>query len=322
VFYLLKIFVFLVSVVAAAGGAYHLIFFKSENIYTSFWYGVAIMFVFSGLVYLWFSLYRKHKANNSWDVRLRFLGYLLAGLPALIYILIVVQQTYHLVQAKIFTSQTVINEYQEQPIIWQGFDSPVGIRISLTLDYPLVLPGYMRYPKLVMGKMGSEIPADLDRAYWKYCSEPVVDDSSCLTTPIWPVKDYPVLPEESPAVLSFDLYPSNLYYMENNNRVCLKKRNPYSEVSFVGLDKIVLWHFLGNKHKLDLTNLLTSTVREKSLLLKDIDLVQKMYRNAESGAFLAAGYQGCEIKRAIPFTSESECFCKESTENNEPKALE
>ncbi len=320
-FYLLKIFAFLVSVVAAAGGAYHLILFKNENIYTSFWYGVGIMFIFSGLVYLWFSLYRKHEAKNVWDIRLRFLGYFVTGLPALIYILIVVQQTYRLVQVKIFTSQTVISEYQEQPIIWQGFDSPVGIRISITLDYPMALPGYMRYPKLVMGKMGSEIPVDLDRAYWKYCSEPVVDESSCLTTPIWPVKDFPVLPENSPSELSFDLFPSNLYYMENENRVCLKKRNPYSEVSFVGLDKIVLWHLIGNNHKLELTEMLTTTVREKSKLLKDIDLVQKIYRNAESGAFLAAGYQGCEIKRAIPFTSETECFCKENTENNEPKKV-
>ena len=168
-----------------------------------------------------------------------------------------------------------------------------------------------------MGKKGETIPVDLDRAYWQYCSEPVVADSSCLTTPIWPMKPFSELAEESPTSITFDLYPSNLYYVEGANKACLKKRNPYSDVSFVGLEKIALWHFLGDEHKLEMTDILTTTIRKDSAILKDIELVQKMYRNAESGAFLAAGYQGCEVKKAIPFTEETECFCKDNKQNND-----
>lgn len=316
-FYFFKIVLFLFSSVAALGGIYHLLFFKNESVLVSFMYGVGIMLIYSGLVFLWYRLYRIHKTNNLWDIRLRFIGYIVTAIPAIVYVLIVFQQTYHLIQAKIFTSKTAISEYREEVIEWQGFDGPTGIRITITLDHPLSMPGHFRYPKLVMGKKGVTLPADIDRAYWQFCGEPVVDGSSCLTTPIWPMKPFPELAEESPSSITFELYPSNLYYAESENKICLKRRNPYSEVSFVGLDTIALWHFLGNKHKLDMTEILTNTVRKKSTILKDIELVQKMYRNAESGAFLAAGYQGCVAKKAIPFTDETECFCKENNQNKE-----
>lgn len=316
-FYFLKIILFLFSSVAALGGIYHLLFFKSESVLVSFMYGIGIMFVFSLLVFLWYRLYLLHKTDSLWDNRLRIAGYVVTGVPAVVFVFIVFQQTYYLVQAKIFTSKTVISEYQEEAIKWQGFDSPTGLRITLSLDHPMSLPGHFRSPKIIMGKNGEALPEDIGRAYWQLCREPVAEDSSCLTAPIWPMKPFLELAEESPTSLTFELFPSNLYYIESENKICLRKRNPYSEASFVGLKKIALWHFLGNKHKLELTEILNDTIRKESTILNDIELVQKMYRNAESGSFLAAGYQGCEIKKAIPFTDETECFCKESNQDNE-----
>lgn len=315
-FYFIKVIIFLFSVVAALGGIYHLLFFKNENVIVSFMYGVGIMLIFSGLVFLWYQLYRIHKAIKPWDVYLRLIGYIVTAVPAIVYVLIVFQQTWYLIQAKIFISKTVISDYQEEAIEWRGFDSPTGLRITITLDHPISLSGYLRSPKLIMGKKGVNIPKDLDRAYWQFCGEPVVDDSSCLTAPIWPMKPFPELSEDAPTILTFELFPSNLYYIESENKVCLRKRNPYSEVSFVGLDTVALWHFLGNEHKLEMTEILTNTIRKKSTILKDIEFVQKMYRNAESGAFLAAGYQGCEVRKAILFTDETECFCRDSNQDD------
>lgn len=215
---------------------------------------------------------------------------------------------------------TVISAYKEEAITWHGFDSPTGLKITLTLDHPVSIPGHFRYPKIIMGKNGESLPKDIDSAYWKYCGKPVLEDSSCLTTPIWPMKPFPKLAEDGPTTVTFELFPSNMYYIENENKVCVRRRNPYSDTSFVGLNKIALLHFLGNEHKLEMTKILTETIRKESKILKDIEVVQKIYRNAESGSFLAAGYQGCEIKKAIPFTDEAECFCKEPVKKPEKES--
>jgi len=314
--YFIKIILFLLSIVASLGGVYHILFFRSDSIYISFAYAISIMIIFVGLLVVWRLLYKRYEADKYWDVRLKYAGYVATTIPAVAFIGLALQQTHYLIQAKLFTSQTEVSKYQEESIKWNGFDTANGLRISITLDHPVTPPGYFHYPKIIMGKNGESIPEDPERAYWKFCAEPVIDSSSCLTSPVWPMKPFPVLSEKSPSTVTFELYPSNLYYVESENRVCLKKRSPYSEVSFVGLNTVALWHYLAGDHKLDMSGLMTETIRKESKVLKDIDLVQKMYRNAESGAFLAAGYQGCEIKKAVPFTNETECFCKDSQPND------
>jgi len=314
-----RVLFFIVIIICAGAGALAgLLYYKIELTSRAVLHSGGALF-FVGLLFWWYRVHKKSKPLTSNGYRLYIIGLVIVVLPLAYYLWIGLSSGYRATRLAIFDKGFSVVGYQEMPIEWEGFDNPVGLRITLELDYPFQPDGYFRYPKILLGTI--QVSSALDapaESYWQFCSEPVINDTVCLTYPLWPIHSFPevVAAENSKAQLTYELYPSNLYYRESSNRLCLKRRFPYGRADFGGSEFAILWHLVTPDKSIDLSQRLSDAVAQQSQLMRDRDAVQTWYQGLQSETILAAGYQTCQVKKAILFSEEVECFCRQKDQNN------
>lgn len=307
----------LIIVCTGAGALTGLLYYKIELTSRAVLHGGGAL-VFIGLLFWWYMVHKKSKPLTSSGYRLYIIGLVIVAVPLMYYLWIGLSSGYRAVRLAIFDNGFSVASYQEMPIEWEGFDSPVGLRITLELDLPFQPDGFFRYPKLLLGNMNVssalDTPAD---SYWQFCSEPVTDDTVCMTYPLWPIHSFPEImeTEDLKTQLVYELYPSNLYYRESLNRLCLKRRFPYGRTDFYSTEVAILWHMVTPDKSIDLSQRLSDAIAQHSKLLRDSDVVQAWYQGLQSETILAAGYQTCQVKEAILFSEDVECYCRPEDEN-------
>lgn len=266
--------------------------------------------VLAGTLYLWRRFMSTNKSAAGVDIKFWWkAGLLVLGLPLIYYTFMGSKGVFHIAQLAMFERSVKIENYREELVKWPGFEQAVGLRITFDLVYPYVINGKLYHPKILVGDQALSAMGDAQKAYWDFCADPYKQDTACLSYPVWPMRALPELTSAERLTLSYDLYPSNLYHLENQANVCLRKRYPYGKQEFLTGEVGFLWP-LGNSHRhIQLGALLESVMKEKSEALRSAETMKNLFSNMQSQGLLGAGYQSCEIKQAIRFPEESGCFC-------------
>jgi len=273
-----------------------------------FYFGGALFFLV--LFYGWFWLYRREQGEQARGKALYYLGVAVIVAPFAYYLYHGLLGSVQAARIAIYTDSLAITNYQESLIAWPGIEAPVGVRLEFDLQHRLHPPGYFRSPRLLIGDQARGPLANAAQAYWEYCTEPLVDGIACMMAPLWPISSQPALAQGNVTHLSFDIYPSNLYYFESPDRLCLRRRFPYAKAGVEGEAAAALWHFAAGNENIELSQLLSDTLDNHSQLFTELKDVRPMFARFQYEALEAAGYEACEIKNAIRFSDQGECFCR------------
>ncbi|MDH5634180.1 MAG: hypothetical protein OEZ10_14510 [Gammaproteobacteria bacterium] len=317
-----RILFFLFQLVLLAGAGLGAMMFRApeQAMHTGFYLAVATALVL--VLYAWFRIHPRSAPLKGEAFYLFLSGVIVTSLPLLYYLATGGFGLYKIVQFRLFESGASITAYEESPVNLPGFAQPVGVKMTLTLSHSVNPGGWIRNPRIVIagsspldgtgktepdGKAGSSIPAE---AYWDFCQAPIVEGAGCFTQPIWPIRDYPVLSDSGTTVLSYEIYPSNLYYVdEKRTRICLRSRAPYEGVTPVG-GLVVHWHLAYNEQLLNIAGLLEDRIREQSAFFRNTEGIKWSYSSLQSEDVIQAGYQPCAAMDAIRFSEETECYCR------------
>lgn len=268
-----------------------------------------------GTFYLWRNYLNHNKLAGDINIKAwSKAGMFVLGMPFIYYTLMGGKGLYHMSQLAIFEQGMKIENYQEDLVKWPGFENPVGLRLKFDLVYPYAIDGKLHHPKILIGDQAltaAELPG---KSYWDFCSDPVTKNTGCISYPVWPIRKLPELASGGRMTLTYELYPSNLYHLEDQSRVCLRKRFPYGKSEFLTGEITMLWP-LANPHRhIQLGVMLEAMLKDKSEILRSAETVKSLFDSVQSQGFFGAGYQSCDVKRAIRFPEESECFCAPSGE--------
>lgn len=266
--------------------------------------------LFGALAFFWLRIHGRGEVRNVGERRMYRAGLFLTLSPLLYFFWVGGSAVLDSAQLYTFSRSIEIENYRETPILWDGFDSPVGLRITMDVSYPFQVDGHFRPPKVVTGISAQAVKEGGNEKYWDYCVEVARDGLGCLTSPLWPNPAFDILDSESVTTVAYELYPANLYYRESNDKVCLRKRYPYAQAVRNTGDMAAMWHFSNSERNIVLDDRLESVIRDTDSMLKDEKVVAQWYLNMQSKSFLAAGYQSCQINTAIRFSDEAECFCR------------
>lgn len=299
---------------------------RPENIVHGLIY-IAGAIIFAVTLYLWFRMHPRSEWLHAAGNRLFIAGVVITTVPLLYYGFAGTYGLLKVSQLALFQNMVRIAAYEEQPIVWEGFEYPVGVRVSIKLDYPFNPGGWIRYPRIAIpgesvlskGQESEAVENTLpDPArYWEKCQTPLVEGEGCFTQPIWPIGKYPELTSESMGELVFDLYPSNLNYLESPNRLCIRERSPYAGIK-VAAAPVVYWHLVYNNELFDIAPILQAAIVEKSSFFTSAEAIEGAYAGIQSSDLAVAGFQSCQIVKAIRHSEESECFCKDEPQSAKP----
>lgn len=304
----LKIVVFILICAAVVLAALGVVLFPVREPGTAALRAFLAILLFAGLAYTWYRLNRRVPTEPQFYVA----GLVLVLLPLAWFLFSAGTNGYVYGKILLFDRQLSLENYSEEPIVWDGFDGPVGLRVQLELKHPVAIEGYLRNPKLLLGNAAVPALETPRKSYWSYCSEPVKDLVSCLTAPLWPMREFPALADAESTLITYELYPSNLFYLESPQRLCLKTRQPYITGNFEVQSVTALWHLVGSGRDVDLSRRFSRLLQAQSAALKDGEQVEQWLLRMQSGSLLAAGYENCEIKQAIRYNEETECYCRSS----------
>ena len=325
-----RMFFTMQCVLLLVAGMGTLLSMRPENIVHGLLY-LAGAIIFAVMLTFWFRMHPRSEGLPAAGNRLFIAGVVITTLPLLYYGFAGIYGVYKVSQLALFQNMVRIASYEEQPIVWEGFEHPVGVRVSIKLDYPFNPGGWIRYPRIAIpgeSVLSEEQPADdvenilTDPArYWDKCQQPLVEGEGCFTQPIWPIGKYPELTSESMGELVFDLYPSNLNYLESGNRLCIRERSPYAGVK-VAVAPVVYWHLVYNDELFDIAPILQAAILDKSSFFTNAGAIEGAYAGIQSSDLVVAGFQNCQIKKAIQHSEESECFCKDEPQSTSPESSE
>jgi len=306
-----RIIFFLLLLLSLAAGAIGGLMYANTGLVERSVVHAGGMVFFGVILYGWYTVHQKSKPLSSGGNQLYITGLVVIVLPLLYYLWVGGYGIYLMTRLAIYENSFSISQYEESPIVWEGFDQPVGLKITLTLDHPFSAKGDYRYPKLILGNQQGKVLLEAPgESYWKFCDKPVIDDSVCMTYPLWPIQPYPeVVDDQGAQKITYELYPSNLYHRESNKRLCLKRRLPYGRLAVSLAEPVALWQLAHPEKTIDLSERLTAVLVEQSAILKNVDMIQQWFQGMQSDTLLAAGYQSCEVSSAIRFTEDVECFC-------------
>lgn len=268
----------------------------------------------------WFRMHPRNENAPAAGVKLFYAGVVITTIPLVYFAIAASFGIYKFSQIALFKNMVKIVSYEEEPITWEGFEHPVGIRIKIGLEYPFYPGGWIRHPRIsVPGttvlsdeKAGAdnEDKAVVASHYWQLCQASVFEGDGCFTQPIWPIEKYPELPDTGKAEIVYELYPSNINYLVSRRKVCLRERSPYAGVK-VGQPVTVYWHLAYNDEIYDIGPVLQEAIIAQSEFFKSVASLEGAYASVQSNEFVIAGYQNCQIKTAIRYSEESECFCRD-----------
>ena len=218
-----------------------------------------------------------------------------------------------------------IKNFKETPIVWSGFDGPVGIRLDFDLLHPKINGSMMR-PIIWMGpqkKMRLDWTYNFDRFYLYDGAYPGENANTQLRLSVAP---FPVAPyrsdrlDGSPAPRkTFELYPTTISGIESSSKLCLKI-NSYSlptadkknALFHDGENLSAAWFIAGSSNlEVDLSELLTEKLRNRSFLQNNPEEWIKIHKRWEPDSLLNAGYQECNIlPKDLDRKSGKQCYCR------------
>jgi hypothetical protein len=91
------------------------------------------------------------------DLLKAILGWFVLAIPSIAYLMAATALVLAMISGDRLSSQAVIENFREEPILWDGFEGPVGWRISFDLLHPEDASGLIVPPEIRMGP-AVEIP--------------------------------------------------------------------------------------------------------------------------------------------------------------------
>ena len=218
-----------------------------------------------------------------------------------------------------------IENFTETPIVWPGFDGPVGIRFDFDLLHPKLNANV--FPPTIW--MGPQKKMQLDWLYnfdLYYLYEGVYPGRNSNTQlrlggvllPVAPRGsgrlDGPIAPRRS-----YELFPTTVNLLENPSKLCLKI-NSYSlptadkkiAIFNDGENLSAVWYIAGSSNlRVDLSELLTEKLRSRSFLQNNPEEWRKIHKRWEPDGLLQAGYQQCKLlPKDLDRKSGRQCYCR------------
>jgi len=292
--------------------------------------------------------------------RLRFaiLGWLVLALPTATYLGQAGQLIGADLEGRRLAEAVAIEVYQEAPILWPGFDGPVGLTIGFDLIHPdgvsaLILPPELRMgPELDIPRNKLNPTQTSGSGYFKdhYLAEPV-GDLALLKTVLFQrlyvndsfERDYERwvsafrFAAGTRTRLVFHLLPGTIDYLVGPGRLCLSSqsfghrvcdagedskdgcaspnwRRVTQPIYALGGDLTALWIAAGAADMVvDLSPVLTATLRAESRLQDDPEGWAAMQKRLEPAGLAAAGYRLC-APGEDSHTAFRTCYCRAESE--------
>ena len=228
--------------------------------------------------------------------------------------------------------QMTIENFRETPILWDGFDGPVGLTIELDLVHPPGLDGFVFTPQVRMAPAYDIAADDLQSSrtfsggYFKdwhigedvgdlVLLKPVLFQSIYVNTP--PDHDVDALDASGRTHLIYRLHPGTVDLLASQDEICLvnasfglpncapdqdatagcvgKNTTKVTDVTYhIGADLNALWTATGRTFRnADIGHLIATVMREHSSLQGDSAAWTALQRRFEPAGLAAAGYRLC-----------------------------
>ena len=317
---------FLVLLAACAFGLLMLLVSAKEGADT--WQLVVGWMVALSLLLIWWQLgkffvtgYQKFLSTS---------GLVVLILTGFIYTTIALPYIINYVRGPRLAKKVRIENFQESLVTWPGFDGPVGMKIEFDLDHPRINANVLT-PSVWMGPFKK---LQLDNIYFfdKYYLYGGVYPGRerktmlLLRTGLYSKLDRPRgrLNDASPTALVYHLYPQTLAFLESSTKLCLRtdsyglqSGSNLTPVFNDGEEMSAAWFIAGEANLVvDLSDLLTQTLRAQSSLQNNAEAWRKIHERWEPQGLLAAGYRECNIQEGdLDRKTGRQCYCRESPIN-------
>lgn len=218
----------------------------------------------------------------------------IAAIPLLAYLLLTGQLLVNLIRGWYIESRTEIIALSEQPIVWPGFDGPVGIRLNINIRSPSSPRGNLLSPKIATRPLSR-------RDYFSI-------RSGLLAVPLYAFVEGNTEPKllAGSRVISYELFPDYVARYKDG-RVCISEA-PTSSVDRGPLS--ALWFLAGSGGlTVDLSEKLTRALRQRSSLVRDSAEWSRVIGRLQPGGLITAGYVKCAAGKAM-FSGEV-CYCRD-----------
>ncbi len=210
-----------------------------------------------------------------------------------------------------------IERFRETPIVWPGFTGPVGLKIELDLYHGAGREGNLLPPRILMGKSLALSYQSYDSSlFWEF-------QRAFLSVPLFRFpaprpeeqaetnrRERRILMEESPAHLTYELYPESVWRLGGPGRVCLVKSGSTGQRVYADGDELsASWFFAASGGlRVDLSSPLTGALRKHSAYQGKPGEWKAMLERLEPDALQRAGYRLCEEAPAAG--SSDMCWCR------------
>jgi len=282
-------------IVAIASGALLFAIYMGKEGFGPIWLPAVIAGFLGVLLFGWRLLHSTILSRRGFY----WLGVLSLAIPFSLHALFALYGSYLWAGGQLWVARARIIEYRETPIRWPGLQEPVGVRLELVTAVPVKLPGIFHSPRIILGQ--SERASDTSDP-WPCHSTP--GTQACFIEPIGLMRSPAVVSEAAATRLSFDLYSSNIDYLNPHSRVCLLT-NSISATKHIGTRRI-RWRFATEGGIIvDLSPLLEEVVAKRGQLLDDENLL-RMNRVLSVETLKKLGYDQCPAT-AVPGST---CYCR------------
>ncbi len=240
-----------------------------------------------------------------------------------------------------FASEAVILDYREVPLLWPGFDGPVGYRLEIALRHPEGTTPLIYPPKVAMtAAEGDELN------YWSRLAENGRDLSHLRAVVFQTLFEDPTAeqpynrwigPRRAAAKgrsdLTFYLLPDTIEFLPSENQVCLRSSLPGQPICAAGQTReegcfdptrgrqrpttwgeagalTVIWRAFGsNDMEAQLDDLLAGQLAKSSAMVGDPERWQALHRRMTPQGLARAGYDLC-LPGKNSHTRSRICYCR------------
>lgn len=200
--------------------------------------------------------------------------------------------------------QIRITRLNAHPIEWPNFDGPVGVRLEIELEHP-VIKGILHSPNIAM--TGRLSLSRRDHFYWFF--------QDCklgfLASPLFnPLSLDAVAPFEQPrpTLVVYDLYPGTVRRTQGVERICVSECNGALPIIYAdGPELLASWWFMAqNGAWTNLSDHLTEQIQALPMWRGAMDWTA-MHKRLEPNGLRKAGYTSCADREMM---AGEICFCR------------
>jgi hypothetical protein len=291
-----------------------------------------------GLAGLWWLIVGRSASRAA-------IGWVILAIPIVLTLTVIVLLLAARIEGARLAKAVRIEHYAEAPILWPGFDGPVGMEITITLRHPEGVDALIAPPEIRMAPV-VDIPADRLYAtrtngagyfkdhYLENKTGPIALLKSVLVQSLYAERFASRRFEAGEVTkLRYHLHPGTVDLLESRGRLCLMSRSAgvprcalgvesgtgclragwpqiTTPVYSVGGDLTALWLAAGgNDMFADFSEPLTETLRRNSTLQSDPEAWRAMQQRLEPEGLMRAGYRICPPD-ANTHTASRVCYCR------------